>query len=295
VTVGILPIRRALLRPARDGAILACVGIAVIHVLGLTRMGVDAHAYWHANPLAPYGATAPAAFDAYRYAPAFTQALWPFHALPWEWFAAFWTLVLTATLVWQAGLWTAPALLLVPVFADLTVGNIHLLLGLAVLVGFRWPWAWSFVLLTKITPGVGLLWFAVRREWRSLGIALGATAAIAAVSFVIAPALWWQWTDVVRATSEGAQPGWTIPVPLPVRLVIAVAVVTWGARTNRRWTVPLASTIALPLIYINGLAMLVAIIPLLPRELGETPASRWLASRTLRARAVEARPLLSQP
>jgi hypothetical protein len=104
VTVGILPIRRALLRPPRDGAILACVGIAVIHLVGLTRMGVDAHAYWNANPLAPYGATAPAAPDAYFYAPVFTQALWPFHALPWEWFAAFWTLVLTAALVWQAGL-----------------------------------------------------------------------------------------------------------------------------------------------------------------------------------------------
>ena len=108
MTVGILPIRRAVLRPARDGAILACVGIAVIHVLGLTRMGVDAHAYWNANPLAPYGATAPAAPDAYFYAPVFTQIIWPFHALPWEWFAAFWTLVLTAALVWQAGLWTAP-------------------------------------------------------------------------------------------------------------------------------------------------------------------------------------------
>ena len=43
----------------------------------------------------------------------------------------------------------------------------------AIVLGFRWPFTWAFVLLTKVTPGVGLLWFAVRREWRSLAIALG--------------------------------------------------------------------------------------------------------------------------
>lgn len=295
MTVGILPIRRALLRPARDGAVLACIGIAAVHLLGLTRMGVDAHTYWAADPLHPYGSTAPATADAYFYAPAFSQILWPIHALPWEWFIALWTLVLTAALVWQAGLWTAPVLLLVPAFADLTVGNIHFLIGAAIVLGFRWPWTWSLVLLTKITPGVGLLWFAVRREWRSLGIALGATGLIAVASFAIAPNLWPQWINVLRAASGAPSPEWTIPVPLPIRLALAAAIVVWGARTDRRWAVPLASTIALPVLWINGLAVLVAIIPLLPRELGETPASRWLASRTLRTRAVEAQPLLSQP
>ena len=48
----------------------------------------------------------------------------------------------------------------------------------AIVIGFRWPAAWSLVLLTKITPGIGLLWFAVRREWRSLAIALGAVIMI---------------------------------------------------------------------------------------------------------------------
>ena len=60
----------------------------------------------------------------------------------------------------------------------------------AIVLGMRWPAAWAFILLTKISPGVGLLWFAVRREWRNLAIALGVTSAIAAVSFVLAPNLW---------------------------------------------------------------------------------------------------------
>jgi len=278
VTVGIFPIRAKLLRPARDGAILACVALAVAYLLGLTQTGVDAHTYWSSNPLHPYSATAPAAADAYFYSPAFTQVLWPIHALPWEWFIAGWTLLLIAAIVWQAGLWTAFVLMLVPVFVDLTVGNIHLLLAAAILLGFRWPWTWSFVLLTKITPGIGLLWFAARREWRSLGIALAATAIVAGVSFAIAPSLWWEWLDVLRAASGAPSPAFVVPIALPIRLVVAAIVVTWGALTDRRWTVPLASAIALPVLWINGFAMLIAIIPLLPRVMGPTPASRWLDS-----------------
>ena len=52
-------------------------------------------------------------------------------------------------------------------------------MALAIVWGFRHPWTWSFVLLTKVTPAVGLLWFVVRREWRNLGIALGASAVLA--------------------------------------------------------------------------------------------------------------------
>ena len=60
---------------------------------------------------------------------------------------------------------------------EIAGGNISLLLALAIVAGFSRPWTWAFVILTKITPGIGLLWFALRREWRSLAIALGATAA----------------------------------------------------------------------------------------------------------------------
>jgi hypothetical protein len=279
VTAGITPLRISLLRPARDGVILACLVLAVVHVLGLTRIGVDAHTYWTADPLGPYTATAPADADAYFYSPAFTQILWPVHAMPWEWYIALWTVILTTALVWLAGIWTAPVFLLGPAFVDLTVGNIHLMLAAAIVMGFRWPWTWSLVLLTKVTPGIGLLWFAVRREWTALMIAIAATIAIAAVSIAIAPDLWWQWVSVLREASNAPTPGFTVPLPLFPRLVLAGAVVIWGARTDRRWAVPIASTIALPVLWLNGLAMLVAVVPLLPREFGPTPASRWLGGR----------------
>ena len=106
-------------------------------------------------------------------------------ALPWEAFLAAWTVILLLAVRYLVGprLW---AVAIAFAAFELLGGNIHLLLAVAIVAGFRWPAAWAFVLLTKVTPGVGLLWFAVRREWRSLGIALGATAVVAVASWAIA-------------------------------------------------------------------------------------------------------------
>jgi Glycosyltransferase family 87 len=269
----------------RDGAIVACLVLATAHLLGLLEIGVDAHVYWAVDPSRPYTSAQPGT-PVYLYSPAFAQLTAPIHALPWTVFIAIWTLVLTALLVWQAGLWTALALLLFPVFVDLTVANIHLLMAAAIVVGFRWPWTWSFIVLTKITPGIGLLWFAFRREWRSFAIALGATAAVSAVSFVIAPGLWREWLDLLIAASRAPNMDFIVPIPVWYRLPVSVAILAWGARTDRRWTVPLASCIALPVLELNGLAMLVAIIPLVNPASAESPAGRWL--RREARRGVEA-------
>jgi hypothetical protein len=145
---------------------------------------------------------------------------------------------------------------------ELAGGNIHLLLAAAMVLGFRWPATWAIVLLTKITPGIGLLWFVVRREWRQLFIALGATALIVAVSFVTMPDAWAQWVGVLSRVA-GRDGTWAaVPIPFLVRLPFAVALVVWGARTNRRWTVPVAGMLALPALWYGGLAMLLAVIAL---------------------------------
>lgn len=262
----------------RDGAIVACLVLAVAHLFGLLSIGVDAYAYWSVDPSHPYGASAPGAFRAYFYSPAFAQLTAPIHLLPWQVFIAAWTVVLTFVLLWQTGRWMAFALLLFPVFVDLTVANIHLLMAAAIVVGFRWPWTWAFIVLTKITPGVGLLWFAFRREWRSLAIALGATAAISAISFVIRPDLWRDWVGLLVAASRAPDMVFIVPIPVWFRLPISAAILWWGARTDRRWTVPLASCIALPVLELNGFAMLVAMVPLLDPASADSPAARWLRS-----------------
>lgn len=219
---------------------------------------VDARAYW----LADYGLVPWGQDGSYVYSPAFTQATEPLRALGWEGFLVGWRLIEWAALAVMAGPWMILALPLVPVTTEISVGNIHLLLALAVVAGFRWPAAWAFVLLTKVTPGVGLLWFVVRREWRSLGIALGVTAAIVAVSFAFAPGLWADWIGILtgpRAEIDGRQ---VIPLPLVLRLVAAAGITIWAALTDRRWGVLVAAFVALPSTWFTALAMLAGVIGL---------------------------------
>ena len=125
---------------------------------------------------------------------------------------------------------------------------------------------------------MALLWFVVRREWRSLAWALGATAAISAVSFVIAPARGSTGSKfLATSSSTGPQVNgsyeYLVP-PLWLRLV-AAALVVWGARTDRRWVVPVASAISMPVIWPITPAILVAIPRLRsrPRERRPVPGA----------------------
>ena len=157
-------------------------------------------------------------------------------------------------------------------------GNVSLLLAVAIVAGFRHPWTWSLVLLTKITPGVGLLWFAVRREWRKLAIALGATAAVVAVSFLVMPDNWRAWIALLAANTGKGGTWAAIPIPLLIRGPIGVALIAWGATRDQRWTVPVGAMLALPALWYGSLSMLLAVIPL------TTPAERARAWAQVRAR-----------
>ncbi len=205
------------------------------------------------------------AIGAYPYSPAFAQLLFPLNLLPWPLFVAAWTAILIAA-AWSL---TGPDYVLVGLVAgamEIAGGNISLLLALAIVKGFRHPWTWSFVLLTKITPGVGLLWFALRREWRQLAVALGATGAVAAVSCLLMPGAWHDWIDLLRANTGKGGTWAAIPVPLLVRGPIGVALIAWGARRDQRWTVPVGALLALPALWYGSLSMLLAVIPLTTRE-----------------------------
>jgi len=235
--------------------------------------GQDARCYYQATLADPYLHSAWNDPIAYVYSPAFLQLVTPLTRLPWQAFMAVWTALLIAAARFLTGPRLLAAGLLFPFTAmEIAGGNISLLLAVAIVIGFRWPAAWALVLLTKITPGIGLLWFAVRREWRHLAIALAATAAIVAVSFVMLPQQWRDWVDVVIGNAGKGGTWASVPVPLWIRLPIAAAVVVWGARTDRAWTVPIAAMLALPALWYGGISMLLASIPLLP----EQGRVRWL-------------------
>jgi hypothetical protein len=92
---------------------------------------------------------------------------------------------------------------------------------------------------------------------------------------VLMPQAWVDWLNLLVGLA-GRDGTWAaVPIPLVVRLPVAVAVVVWGARTNRRWTVPVAGMLALPALWYGGLTMLLAVIALRDpeRNLGTIPAS----------------------
>jgi hypothetical protein len=229
------------------------------------------------------------AAEGYLYSPAFIQVMWPVLVLPWDVYHAGWTILLIAAFVFMARPWLACLLLagtflafgfppLLVVDHYLSSGNIFLLMSLAAVAGFRWPAMWAFLLLTKVTPGIGLLWFAVRGEWRNLGIALGATMAVTAVSFALAPGLWSDWVAVLRNNAGYPEPSFAVHIaPLLPRLVVAALITIVGARFNARWVVPIAATMALPYIPDTGFIMLLGAVPLLRND-------EWTRPRPARSR-----------
>src|SRR3954463_5007329 len=201
------------------GLVVAIVAWALITYFSepwgrLWGTGQDARCYYQATLADPYLHSDWNDPIAYVYSPAFLQLVSPLTRLPWQAFMAGWTALLLLTLRFLTGPRLLAAGIAFP-FAAMEVagGNVSLLLAAAIVLGFRWPAAWGIVLLTKITPGVGLLWFAVRREWRSLAIALGATALIAFASFAVVPDQWRTWVQVVLDNAGKGGTWASLPVP----------------------------------------------------------------------------------
>lgn len=246
----------AWLKAANGVALLVLAGYLVYFTTAGAHAG-DAHAYWAADLSDPY-TTGVNEEDAYLYAPAFLHVIAPLKLLPWEAFFVVWVALNLAALAWTVGPILGVLLLLPtaysPVFVNIWYGNIAIFMAAALVLVFRWPAAWSFLLLTKITPGVGLAWFAARREWRYLLAALGVTAAITTVSFVLAPTAWLEWPQRLATTSPEVFP---LP-PLWIRLVAAAAIAAVGGVFSARWTVPLAAVLAQPVFWYTGLAMVIA-------------------------------------
>ncbi len=277
------------------GLLIAGVVFAIFQVMtaqsGYPYAVYDTHSYWLAGGSEhPYAGTIASGFDdsvnlyKYRYPPPLAQLFAPLHLLPFPVVAGLWVAMLFCVFLVLAGRWAPLLLLFPPTLAELYLGNVNLLIALAIVAGMRRPAAWAIVLLTKTTPGIGLLWFAFRAEWRALAIAFGATAAVAAGSFALAPHLWFEFRDALSVQAGAAfdVPPLALQVALPIRIAIAVPVLWFAARTDRAWLVPVAATIAAPAIWGNVLVILVAAVPLAE---GRGIGRRLIAFRTVAVRA----------
>lgn len=221
-------------------------------------MGLDARAYWRVDLADPYANAAVGSLSSYIYPPPLAQLLAPLSLLPWPLFFALWMAMLVGVLVWLVRPWPwAVLILILPITYEILIGQIHLLIAAAIVLGFAHPSLWAFPVLTKLTPSVGLVWFAVRREWRALGTALAAIVAVVAVSAALSPSAWSQWISFMLASRGQGELLW-------VRVLAGVALVGFGGLTDRRWLVPVGVFIALPVVWVESWVVLLAIIRLRP-------------------------------
>ena len=262
---------------------LAFVVVLVIFTILRPVPAGDAHAYWAVDLANPYSRPV-ATIDAFTYSPPAAIFFSLLGQLPFEVFEAIWTLLIGFALLWLTGPWALAFLVLPVVASDLYLGNIHVLLAATIVGSLRRPALWAIPLLTKPSVGVGLLWFVVRREWSKLIVALGVTAALAAIAYLIAPNLWPVWIDYLLGTGISPNTGtaYVVPIPLLIRLPAAILLVIWGARTNRPWTLPTASMLALPVLWMVGLAMLAGAFAVSAWGPLRDAARRWTARLTWR-------------
>jgi glycosyl transferase family 87 len=234
-------------------------------------VGFDSHAYWLVWHHPHMYGLSPNSEDAYLYSPAFAQMIWPLAQLPWEAFLVAWIVVgagLYLWLVWPLG-WERAVPVMVFLLPQALIGNVWPIFAVVGLVGFRRAGAWAFPLLTEITSGTGLIWFAVRREWRHLGVAVATTSVVVLVSFAISPHLWIDWIRLLLDGGRNVPPGNGVHaaynIPLVYRLPFAVAIAAWAAATNRRGWLILTIGLASPVFTATPLLSNIAVLAALPR------------------------------
>ena len=277
--------------------------IAVASVLGLVAVGFvwwdmamhpwhdDSYTFWSAWQ---DGHLYPAQWrpvSEYVYSPAFAQAFWPLTLLPWPVVNALWAALQLVALVWMLGPIGAVAALAFPfpslplsgtaVYATINNGNPMILTAAAITLGLtRWPGGFAYVLLTKVSAGVGILYFAIRRQWRDLGIALGVTAAIVVISALLAPALWVDWGRLLYGAafnsggSEALAKEQFMPLPLAVRGLVGIGVVALAGLRGWLWAVPIGCFLALPDIHLGGYAVLTAVPAVWLRQRADAPGGQ---------------------
>ncbi|MBI3750219.1 MAG: DUF2029 domain-containing protein [Chloroflexi bacterium] len=261
-------------------AALPALALIWLHVFQRPHQ-TDAYSTWHAWA---DGRLYPLQWEPvteYPYAPPLAQLITPLTHLSFKLYNGLWAALQLGALVWMVGpvgalvalAWPIPnvagygdAAFGGPVYASLFNGNPQILVAASISFGLtRWPGWFTFVLLTKVTAGIGVLWFVVRREWRNLAILIAALLVIVIPSFIINPETWPQWFALLAgAAGHSSAPDVVaketfLEVPLLVRGPIGLAIVLLASWRGWTWAVPIGCFLALPDVHLSGFAVLVAV------------------------------------
>jgi hypothetical protein len=274
-------IRRIYVPPAYsaiDRATVIAFGFVcgIFQAVGRFPNPQDAWSYWTANLASLYPANW-GPDGTYIYPPPLAQITTLLHPIGWQVFIVCWTTLLWAALAYMLGRWTwlfvatgivALVLGLPYEFGDVLGhalnGNVQLFIAAGLVLALRGNvLGWLPGLLTKVVSGIGLGWYLVRREWRPFALSVAAAAAVSAVSFVFVPSQWGEWVAWTIKNANVPSPIVLEPIPFIVRLPMSLAVLVWGARTNRAWVVPIAVGWGTPALYLGTYpSMWIAAIPL---------------------------------
>ena len=263
--------------PSIGFVVLAAAGafLLALIVTSFWMNGGDNLAYWiagnrlvHGQAIYRLGEVAFAPF-AYHYPPPLAQILAPITlVVPAVAYAAIYRGLLLLALWQVAGRSFLPTLALIafiPVANSLAVENVEIFMALGIVFGLRrWPWLFAIGSLIKVSPGLGLVYLALRRRWRDFVIAALVGAGITVVSFLLDPGLWLAALDSISGRG-GIVGNSLIPVPYVVRAIAGlVLTVIGGLLGGRRGELLLVGgiTIANPGLSFQGFAVLIAAIPI---------------------------------
>jgi hypothetical protein len=268
---------------ARDGTLLIGLIVGIAFAVGGFAKPVDAVVYWKAGTTAPLYPTSwgECCEGHFLYPPPFAQLSTLLQPLGWQFFVILLTVAIFASVWYCARSWSLPLLAAgIPFYLGIgpelpaiflsyaLLGNIQWILAALSIVAFERPAAYSLLAVSKLTSGIGWLWPVFRGDWKAARIGAAATIAVVAVSFVLAPTLWFDFVGfVLRNASMTDHPVPMFPVPFPIRLFGAVALIAWGSKRDHRWVVPIAAGFAIPALWGLGfLPFLVAATRLVDRR-----------------------------
>jgi hypothetical protein len=257
--------------------VLAAIGAALLAVIIATFWMTpnDSLAYWIAgHRLAaglPVYAAPDAAFEpyAFHYPAPVAQLLAPIAVvLPALAFCVIYRCLMLFALWDLAGRRMLNMLALIaflPMAVALRIENLEIFMALGIVIGLRrWPWLFTAGALIKVSPGLGIVYLAMRRRWRDVAIATALGVAIAALSFVLSPELWRASIDSITGR-VGMVGNSLIPIPYVYRAIAGLVLAVVGGLIGRRsgeLLLVVGITIANPGLSLQGFAVLAAAIPI---------------------------------
>jgi hypothetical protein len=258
-------------------SLLAAVGASILAVVVATFwMGPnDSLAYWIAGQRLVTGLPVYWPIDivfepyAYHYPPPLAQLLGPISiVVPALAYVVIFRALMLLTLWDLAGrsmLKMLALLAFVPVAVAIRIENVEIFMAAGIVYGLsRWPWLFSILALVKVSPGLGIVYLAMRRRWRDVAVSVLVGIVIAGLSLALAPDLWRSSLEAItgRTSMVGNS---LIPVPYAVRAMAGFALtIVAGLLGRRKGELLLVAgiTIANPGLSLQGFAVLAAAIPI---------------------------------